>query len=107
MNYKGYAARFEVDTEAGLIHGEVLGIRDVLTFQATSVDELEQAFRDTVDDYLEFCQERGEEPDKPFSGSFLVRLDPEQHRACWVTARKAGKSLNAWVVETITQRTEL
>lgn len=78
MNYKGYTARIEVDTEAGIIHGEVLGIRDVLTFQATSVDELEQAFRATLDDYLEFCEKRGEESEKPLAGTSRVSLDPDE-----------------------------
>ena len=45
-----------------------MDLRDVITFQGKSVDELEKAFKDSIDDYLEFCEERGEEPDKPFSG---------------------------------------
>ena len=63
MNYKGYTAVVDLDEEAGILHGEVVGTRDVITFQARSVDELEQAFRDSVDDYLAFCKERDEPPD--------------------------------------------
>lgn len=57
-----------------MFHGEVIDLRDVITFQGTSVEELERAFQDSVDDYLEFCEERGEEPDKPFSGRLMLRL---------------------------------
>ena len=101
MNYKGYSTRIEYDDEANLFHGEVLGIRDVLTFQGTSVKALQRAFHDTVDDYLEFCLKRGDEPDKPFFGSFLIRLSPEEHRRCWVSAKQSGLSLNAWAAEAL------
>lgn len=67
LKYKGYSGHVEYDDEAGIFHGEVLDLKDAVTFQGTSVDEVEQAFRDSIDDYVEFCQERGEEPDKPFS----------------------------------------
>ena len=60
LQHKGYTGRAEFDDEARLFHGEVIDLRDVVTFQGTSVEELEEAFRDSVDDYLEFCKERGE-----------------------------------------------
>jgi predicted HicB family RNase H-like nuclease len=65
LKYKGYVGRADFDDEAGLFHGEVLALRDVITFQGRSVEELEQAFRDSIDDYLEFCANRREEPDRP------------------------------------------
>ena len=99
LNYKGYVGRAEFDDEARLFHGEVLDLKDVITFQGTSVDELEQAFRDSVDDYLEFCAERGEEPDKPFSGRLMLRLPPALHRQVYVRAQQEGKSLNQWIAE--------
>jgi len=61
MKYKGYTGHVEYDDEAKIFHGEVLGIKDVVTFQGTTVDEIEQAFKDSVDDYLAFCAERGAE----------------------------------------------
>ena len=66
LSYKGYTGHVEFDNEAGIFHGEVLDLRDVVTFQGKSVDEIESAFKDSIDDYLEFCNKRGEEPDKPF-----------------------------------------
>lgn len=101
MNYKGYTAKYELDEEAGLFHGRVLGIRDVVTFQGESVTELVQAFHDSVDDYLEFCNERGEEPQKPYSGKFVIRISPEMHRAASVQAELSGCSLNQWVSDAI------
>jgi predicted HicB family RNase H-like nuclease len=104
MTYKGYQAKVEMDEEAGLFHGEVINTRDVITFQGRSVRELKKAFADSVDDYLEFCAARGEEPEKPFSGKFLVRVSPEMHREIMAEARQQGKSLNAYVSEKLQRR---
>ncbi len=99
MEYKGYIGKVEFDEEAGIIHGEVINTRDVITFQGDSVAEVKKAFRESVDDYLEFCKKRGEAPDKPFSGQFVTRIPPDLHRQVNVAALLSGKSLNAWVAE--------
>jgi predicted HicB family RNase H-like nuclease len=99
MEYKGYVGKVEFDDEAGIFHGEVINTRDVITFQGASVTELKKAFRESVEDYLAFCQERGEEPEKPFSGQFVTRVSPDLHRRINVAATLSGKSLNAWVTE--------
>ena len=74
-------------------------MRDVITFQGRSVDELRQEFRISVDEYMAWCAERGKEPDKPFSGKFVVRVDPQLHSSVTLAAQMTGKSLNAWVTE--------
>jgi predicted HicB family RNase H-like nuclease len=99
MEYKGYIGKVEFDDEAGIFHGEVLDTRDVITFQGQSVAELKTAFEESVDDYLAFCKQRGEEPNKPFSGQFVTRIPPELHRQANQAASASGKSLNAWVAE--------
>ena len=66
MRYKGYEGAVKFDEERNIFYGEVLNTHDVITFQGTSLEECRQAFRCSVNDYLEFCRERGEEPDKPF-----------------------------------------
>ncbi|MBB3144718.1 putative HicB family RNase H-like nuclease [Phyllobacterium trifolii] len=101
MHYKGYEAVIEFDEEADIFHGEVINLRDVITFQGSSAMELKQAFADSIEDYLAFCAERGEEPDKPFSGQFVVRAEPILHKAISSAARRAGVSLNKWVVTTL------
>lgn len=103
MEYKGYLAHIAFDAQANLFHGEVINIRDVVTFQGHSVDELRQAFVDSIEDYLSFCAEREEVPDQPFSGRFTVRLSPEQHRKVIVAAEKAGKDVAQWVAEALEQ----
>ncbi len=65
MEYKGYEAKAEFDDEAGILHGEIINTRAVITFQATSTDQLRREMEASVDDYLEWCAERGKEPEKP------------------------------------------
>lgn len=105
LKYKGYTGRVELDGEAGIFHGEVLDLKDVITFQGKGVDELEEAFRDSIDDYLEFCAEREEEPDKAFSGRLMLRLSPGLHREVYVRAQQEGKSLNQWISEKLERTT--
>ena len=101
MDYKGYVGMVEFDDEADIFHGEVVNLRDVITFQGRSVDELRRAFEESVDDYLAWCAERGKQPDRPFSGKFVVRLDPQTRRSISAAAQKAGMSLNTWVKQNL------
>lgn len=97
MKYKGYTGHVEYDDDARIFHGEVLGIKDVVTFQGTTVDEIEQSFKDSVDDYLAFCKERGEDPDRPFSGKFNLRIPSDLHAKLSIAAHLEGESLNNYI----------
>ncbi len=99
IEYKGYWAHVEFDEEAEVFHGEVINIRDVITFQGTSVDELRQAFEGSVEDYLAFCAERGEVPEAPFSGHVTLHLTPERHRRIIQAAEKSGKPIDVWAAD--------
>ncbi len=101
IEYKGYIGHIEFDDEANIFHGEVINTRDVITFQGKSVDELREALRDSINTYLKFCAKKGKEPDKPFSGKFIVRVTPEQHRKIFIAAKKTGQSLNKWVAHVL------
>ena len=101
MTYKGYEAVVEFDDDAGIFHGEVINTRDVITFQGESVHELKQAFEESVDDYLDFCASRGEDPEKPFSGTLSLRMTPELHRRVSLDARRKGMSVNSYIVEAL------
>jgi predicted HicB family RNase H-like nuclease len=101
MKYKGYSGVVTLDEERGILFGRVVGLRDVITFQGTSVAEAIQAFHDSVDDYLEFCAQRGESPEKPYSGRFIVRVSPQLHRAIANAAEARKVSLNALVESTL------
>lgn len=106
LRYKGYSGRVEFDGAGEIFHGEVYGLRDVITFQGRSAKELKMAFRDSVDDYLEFCAELGQAPDKPYSGKMLVRMSPDLHRDLHNTAAAQQLSLNALIVKLLEKRLE-
>jgi predicted HicB family RNase H-like nuclease len=95
--YKGYVGVARLDTGAGVIRGKVVNARDMITFQGRTVPEAEQAFHDSVDDYLAFCAEQGIEPERPFSGKFPVRTSPSVHRALSVAAGRRNLSINKLV----------
>ena len=101
MEYKSYWAHVEFDDEANIFHGEVINIRDVITFQGKSGDELSQALEDSVEDYLAFCAERGEQAERPFSGRFTLHLSPERYRQVILAAEKSGKPVDAWAAEVL------
>ena len=104
--YKSYRASVSFDEDALLFHGEVLGIRDVITFQAQSAEELLKAFHESVDDYLSWCAEDGVEPEKPFSGTLSLRATPDLHRKMSDAAARQAKSLNQWMVEALANRAD-
>jgi predicted HicB family RNase H-like nuclease len=101
MNYKGYIGVVNFDEDAGIFHGEVVNTHDVITFQGTCVDEIRQAFEDSIEDYLAFCAERGEQPEKPFRGKLGLRMKPEVHQKVFVQAKQDGISLNEWINKAI------
>lgn len=101
MTYKGYYGVVQYDDEAKIFHGEVINTRTVITFQGTTVDEIETAFRDSVDDYLDWCKERNKDPEKPFSGRFVLRLSPDLHRKLNLKAKMSNTSLNSFIVQTL------
>jgi predicted HicB family RNase H-like nuclease len=106
LEYKNYRGHVEYIEEARIFHGEVLGTRDVITFQGGTPDEIERAFRDSVDDYLDFCAERGEEPDKPYSGKFVVRLPETLHRDVADLAKHEHASINDVVLRAVSELIE-
>ena len=101
MNYQGYQAKVIFDEGADIFHGSVVNTRDVITFQGRSVDEIRTAFKDSVDEYLKFCAERGREPEKPYSGRIALRIPASLHRTASSAAHTEGKSLNSWLTAAV------
>jgi len=98
LSYKGYTGSVEYDPDDHKLHGRLLGIRDIVTYVATTVTELEEEFRTSVDEYLAWCAEDGGEPQRPYSGTMNLRLGSDLHRAAAVAAELSGESLNSWIV---------
>lgn len=102
MKYKNYIGSAEVDFDDNILHGKLLHIKDLVTYEATSPEALETEFRAAVDDYLADCKDMGVEPDTPFKGQFNVRVSPELHRELSICARAQNVSLNEYVARVLT-----
>ena len=106
LEYKGYHASIEYDAEDNIFVGEVFGIVDSLNFHGTSVEELNEMFRQCIDNYLDLCKKIGKSPDKEFKGTFNVRIPPEMHRRAALEAAKKKITLNQYVMQAIDQSFE-
>ena len=101
MTYKDYTAQIEYSAEDGCLIGEIAGIRDIVGFHGNSVAELQAAFEEAVEDYLEMCEESGRPPQKPYSGELTLHIPPEIHTGIAMAAEASGKNLNQWVTDTL------
>lgn len=97
MEYKGYIGKISYSTEDEVFYGTVHGINDLVTFEGNSVDELKQAFHESVDEYLAMCERLNKTPERAYKGQFNVRIDPELHKAIALKAAKLNMSLNQFV----------
>ncbi len=104
LKYKDYVGVFEFDPDIKLFHGDVVGINDVVTFQGGSVSELEQALKDSIEEYLSLCKRSGKKPDKTYSGEIKLRLGPGLHRDVATAAAASGLSLNSWMKKVLEQQ---
>ena len=101
MEYKGYHAKIEYSDEDKTFFGRIIGVNDVLAFDGENISELRDMFKETIDDYLEMCEELGQLPDKEYKGSFNVRISPELHKQACLSAVAQGISLNQFVATAI------
>ena len=106
MTHNGYAARVEFDAEDRIFVGHIAGIRDIVGFHGESVDGLEAAFHEAVDDYLAVCKKLGQTPDKPYSGRVMLRLPPELHARASAAAQINGLSFNQWAAQALENATQ-
>jgi predicted HicB family RNase H-like nuclease len=103
LKYKDFTGSVLYNPEDRVFHGKIEFVTDLVTFEGTSVDELEAAFAEAVDDYLELCEAVGKQPEKAFPGSFNVRMKPELHRQAAIASLERRMSLNQLVTEAVTQ----
>lgn len=104
IEYKGYIGSIEYSPEDKCFFGKLEMIDDLVTFEATNAQELEDNFHTVVDDYLETCKTLGREPQKVYKGVFNVRIEPELHKKVYQEALKAGISLNSFVRQALSKQ---
>lgn len=103
LKYKDYQGSVEFDADRMVLRGKILFVADLVTYEAPSAQGLQDEFEAAVDDYLETCKALGRAPQKPFSGVFNVRIEPDCHKALAQIAAEDGRTLNATASEAIRQ----
>ncbi len=100
MKYKDYSADIEYSEEDRCLIGHIAGITDIVGFHADTVPELQVAFEEAVEDYLETCEKLNKPPQKPYSGNLRLRIPPDIHVAIAKAAEASGKDLDQWAADT-------
>lgn len=95
LTYKGYTALVEYDSEDMVLRGRILGIKDKIVFYILTPSDAETEFHNALDDYLEFCEEQGVAPDKPYNGKLSIRLPHQLHKALAIAAQAQNQSINS------------
>ena len=107
MKYKGYIARIEYDEEDRIFVGHLAGIKDIVGFHGITVNELEGAFHESVDNYIAISEETGRPVQKPYSGKLMLRVSPDIHAAVATAAEVHGKSINQWVYDVLDEAADI
>ena len=107
LSHNGYYARVEFDADDEVFFGRLAGIEDGVGFHADTVAGLKEAFHDAVEDYIETCERIGKAPEKPYSGTVYLRVDPTTHAKAAMAAKLAGKSLNQFGQEALERAAEV
>ena len=101
LKYKNYFGSCDVDIDHGVLHGKVIGINDVVTYEAQTIEELVTEFKNSVDDYLEFCKKLNRKPEKSLSGKLVLRMGADLHRRLTHASELQHKSINQIAIECI------
>lgn len=94
LTHKNYFGSVEFSADDNILHGKIIGIIDLVTYEGDSVENLKSAFIEAVDDYLETCEIIGKEPNKLFKGVFNVRTSRSVHAYLAILAERKKIKLN-------------
>jgi len=103
LSHKGFFGSIHYNHEDRVFYGKVEFIRSLISYEGKDADSLESTFLEAVEDYLVTCAELGREPEKPFKGSFNVRIPPELHERVAIAAVQHGVSLNRFIADALNQ----
>lgn len=103
IKYKKYIGSVEIDLEENILHGKVLFINGLITYESINfkLEELRNEFEVSVNEYLSDCKDLGIDPEQTCKGQFNVRVSPELHQEANILAMRNGESLNALIKRAI------
>ncbi|MGF1637351.1 MAG: type II toxin-antitoxin system HicB family antitoxin [Cyclobacteriaceae bacterium] len=106
LEHKGYIGSIEYSKEDDLLYGKVLGINGLISYEGKTGKELEEDFKEAINVYLADCKKEHISPEKPYKGSFNIRISTELHRKAALLAMEYKMSLNSFVAESIRDRVQ-
>lgn len=101
LTHNGYTGSIEVSLDDGCLHGRILFIDDLVTYEGESIPAIRSAFQDAVDRYLAHCERLGKPASKPYSGTFNVRIGSALHSKAAKLAHMKKINLNDFVKQAI------
>ena len=101
LKYKGLIGSVQFSAEDEVFWGKIIGIRDSVTFEGSTVAALKKDFKEAVDDYIDLCKRNNKPVQKSMTGNFNIRINPELHQIASYAATVKGLSLNNYVQEAI------
>ncbi len=101
LQYKGFIGSVHFAAEDRVFYGKVEGVNDLISFEGSTVDDLEQGFRYMVDEHIKDCKRNNKPIDKSYKGNLNIRLTPELHKKASHKALLKGISLNQYINEAI------
>jgi predicted HicB family RNase H-like nuclease len=108
LEYKGYYGSIEYSKEGKCLYGKVLGMnKDSITYEGTTIEELENDFKEGIESYFEGCKKSGIEPRKAFNGSLNIRIPSEVHGKIAILAERTGTSVNDFILKAIERQLEV
>ncbi|NJC86974.1 MAG: type II toxin-antitoxin system HicB family antitoxin [Desulfuromonas sp.] len=106
LSHKGYFGSIHYNPDDRVFYGKVEFIRALVSYEGKDADTLEASFAEAIEDYLASCRQQGQEPEKPFKGSFNVRIPPELHEKVAIAASQHGMTLNRFVADALSRAVE-
>jgi predicted HicB family RNase H-like nuclease len=104
FTYKEYTGSAIISVQDKCLHGRILFIDDIITYEGSSVEELQAAFEEAVDEYIVYCERTGKSPNKPYSGTFNIRIGSELHKKAAEAAYSGGIALNEYITRAVQER---
>ena len=101
LEYKGFHGTVNYSNEDAVFFGKLAGINGLVTFEGSSVKELQKSFKEAVEDYIEICKVKNRPVLKSMKGSFNIRITPELHQKAAKASAINGLSLNQFIQKAI------
>ena len=101
LNYKGYFGSIHFDENELLLFGKVEFIKALISYEGESAVGLKKAFEEAIDDYIYLCEKENIAPEKPFKGTFNVRVGKALHESAVLAAIGRGMKLNEFVKQAL------